>query len=181
MNAEITIRIARPDDAESIAAIHVASWQSTYRGVLDDAYLDSLSADQRTPMWRTLLTTASTTTVLVALRDNHMVGFCSFGPASDDERESTGELHTIYLSPDCQRQGIGGALLRRAESAMAAHGWITGTLWVHRDNPGARAFYAAHGWAADGTERRDELWGQTVIEARYTKALAGSAGAVGSG
>lgn len=178
MPADIIIRVAELDDAESIAAIHVTSWQSTYRGVLDDAYLDSLSAGQRMPMWRTLLTAETSTTVLVALRDDHIVGFCSFGPARDDERESTGELDTIYLNPDCQRQGIGGALLRRAEDAMAERGCRSGVLWVLRENAIARRFYEAHDWEPDGTKKQDELWGQTVIEVGYTKALAGSADAI---
>ena len=37
MTPAVSIRNAGPDDAESIAAIHVASWQATYRGSIPDS------------------------------------------------------------------------------------------------------------------------------------------------
>ena len=40
----IAIRRARPMDAAAIGAVHVATWRSTYAGVLPDAYLASLSS-----------------------------------------------------------------------------------------------------------------------------------------
>ena len=36
------IRAARVEDAAQIAAVHVRSWQSAYRGLLPQAYLDGL-------------------------------------------------------------------------------------------------------------------------------------------
>jgi len=37
------IRPALPNDAAEIARVHVDSWRSSYRGLLADEFLDSLS------------------------------------------------------------------------------------------------------------------------------------------
>ena len=39
------IREATAIDAETIARVRVASWRASYRGIIDDAYLDALSVD----------------------------------------------------------------------------------------------------------------------------------------
>ena len=48
----LTIRPAQLGDAERIAAIQVRAWQAAYRGVMPDAYLDELNADDRAAYWR---------------------------------------------------------------------------------------------------------------------------------
>jgi len=42
------IRRARADDAAGIAQVHVASWRSTYPGMVPDSYLLGLSTDAYT-------------------------------------------------------------------------------------------------------------------------------------
>src|ERR1700759_342461 len=41
------IRAARAADAAQIALVHVRSWQSAYRGLMPQAYLDGLDPAQR--------------------------------------------------------------------------------------------------------------------------------------
>ena len=47
MNNGITVRNAEKEDVRQIAEILVEDWQKAYRGIMDDAFLDSMSADQR--------------------------------------------------------------------------------------------------------------------------------------
>ena len=49
------IRRARADDAAGIAQVHVASWRSTYPGMVPDSYLLGLSTDAYTERWRAIL------------------------------------------------------------------------------------------------------------------------------
>ncbi len=171
----LTIRDAVPGDAERIAAIHVASWQGTYRGSLPDSYLDSLTIEQRLPMWEQMLDSPATCgRVWVAVLKEEIVGFCSIGPS----QSSTGEqdldtfvLYTIYLQPDRERRGIGGALIRHAEDGMRQMGARSAILWVLEENQPARRFYEASGWMRDGSVKEDEVWGQPVREVRYRKQL----------
>ena len=47
MNHEITVRRAEKEDVMQIAEILVEDWQTAYRGIMDDEFLDSMSAEQR--------------------------------------------------------------------------------------------------------------------------------------
>lgn len=175
LTAPLTIRDAGPDDAESIAAIHIASWQATYRGSMPDTYLDSLSIDQRLLMWNQILASASAPIrVWVAVIDNEIVGFCSVGPppSQADDTGDPFELYTIYLRPGRERQGIGSTLMECAEREMVRMGVTMAELWVLEGNQRARRFYEASGWKSDGVEKLDQVFGQSVREVRYSKRLA---------
>jgi hypothetical protein len=43
----ISLRPAVPGDSLAVARIHVRAWQTAYRGLLPDAYLDGLRAEDR--------------------------------------------------------------------------------------------------------------------------------------
>ena len=45
------IREAREGDELAIAEAHVASWKTTYAGLLPKEFLDSLSVENRKKMW----------------------------------------------------------------------------------------------------------------------------------
>lgn len=47
------IRSARASDAEQVAAVHVASWQWAYAGLLPAEELADLSVADRADRWRT--------------------------------------------------------------------------------------------------------------------------------
>ena len=47
MKNGIVIRRAEKEDVRQIAEILVEDWQTAYRGIIDDAFLDSMSVDQR--------------------------------------------------------------------------------------------------------------------------------------
>ena len=49
------IRPATVDDAAAVAHVHVSSWRSTYRGLMPDAVLDSLSVERRAEFWREVI------------------------------------------------------------------------------------------------------------------------------
>lgn len=52
----VELRVATVEDANAVATVHVRSWQSAYRGLIPDAYLDALSVERRTAVWRRILT-----------------------------------------------------------------------------------------------------------------------------
>ena len=169
----ITIRNAIPADAGMIASIHVASWRATYRGMLDDAFLEALTPDHRLGMWERLLGSGQMdVVVLVAERDGEVAGFASYGPQSNAAGSDPSlELYTIYLRPAMERQGIGSRLIRAVEEGMANRGATSGCLWVHRGNAKARQFYEARHWQGSGKQRTVTLWGVEIDEVQYWKEL----------
>lgn len=163
------IRPATPNDAETIADIHVRSWQHAYKGILDDAVLAGLDVASRVPGWRTRLSANDPLHTLVAERDGEVIGFAGFGSANEpDLPEGTPMLYSIYLHPDSMGGGVGSALLQAAEQHM--HG--AASLRVLTANAPTRRFYERHGWAAEpATERMEHWYGADMETIRYRKTI----------
>ena len=172
--AEGCIRVARPGDAEQIAALHVRSWQAAYRGLLPQDYLDRLNPVDRLARWQHTLDDAHGTTsgVLVAVTDGQISGVAWFGPSRDTDTPPTqvGELIGIYLLPEAWGTGLGRDLMAAAVKHLATS-YAQATLWVLESNMRARQFYAKAGWTPDGTMKQDDRLGFPIPEVRYRRRL----------
>jgi GNAT superfamily N-acetyltransferase len=169
------IRAARVEDAAQIAVVHVRSWQSAYRGLLPQAYLDGLDPAQRVGRWERYLTEVDGTTagVLVAEDDGHLIGFISHSQSRDADADpkQVGEVGAIYLLSNAWRNGVGSRLMNAALGRLAEAGFTEATLWALDSNVRARRFYEAVGWSADGALKSDESRGFPMTEVRYRKSL----------
>ena len=153
------LRAARPGDELGVARVHVRAWQAGYRGLLPDAYLDALRADDRAARY-TFGTPGPET--IVAVDHDTIVGFAT---TIDDE------LAAFHVDPDRWRHGIGRALIARARDAIAARGHAHALLWVMDGNARAIAFYEHDAWILDGTRRDATVWSVRVPELRMRRAL----------
>jgi L-amino acid N-acyltransferase YncA len=136
------IRPAVEADAGSIAHVHIASWRSTYSGVVPDEYLAGLDETVRAVNWREWLGLG--VPVFVAVQDGLVVGFISGGPIRKSIEDYDAELFTIYLLEQSQRRGIGSALLRRLAESLVAGGFKKLAVWVLEDNQ-SYSFYERSG------------------------------------
>src|ERR1700722_12322057 len=156
--AASSIRRATPEDAEAIARVHVESWQTSYRGILPDGFLEDLSVADRTKHWKRNLTepesgiagissaAPSGHATFVALGpDKGVVGFCSAGPNRGGAQTFAGEVYAIYLLDGAKRQGLGRALFLEAARWLATRQLEPLVVWVLADNQRAREFYRALG------------------------------------
>lgn len=154
------VRRARPDDAETIANVHIRGWQVAYRGLLPDHYLGALSdaIEQRSAFWRREISTPRSirSEIWVADRQAQVEGFAAIGPARDADN-TTGELYAIYVNPNCWGQGLGRLLFTGATGRLAALGYSTAILWVLESNKRARRFYEIAGWASDGGTKLETI------------------------
>ena len=161
------VREATPADADAIADLHAASWRTTYRGAMRDAYLDGDVAAERRTVWHDRFAApASNQHVIVAEASGRLVGFaCVYGAA--DPRWGS-ELDNLHVRSGEQGQGVGADLL----AAVAR--WTSTTypdgalyLWVLDGNDGARRFYERHG----GRDAEGDHWhapdGSALAVRRY--------------
>jgi ribosomal protein S18 acetylase RimI-like enzyme len=154
------IRLAVPGDELAVARIHVRAWQHGYRGLLPDAYLDSLRAEDRAARYTFGVASAPITSV--ALAASAIVGFVTI---KDDE------LAALHVDPDAWRRGIGSRLLAHARTQLASSGMTRAWLHVLAGNARARRFYERDGWRAVGEPSREIVWGAEVEELRYERSL----------
>ena len=136
------IRAAAVEDASAIAHVHVASWQTTYAGIVPEAYLASLKVAEREASWREWLTLD--VDVFVAELEGEVVGFVSGGAIREPVEKFDAELFAIYLLRDAQSRGIGMALLRRLAVSLKERGFRSMVAWVLEDNASG-GFYSRSG------------------------------------
>ncbi len=143
---QITVRPAFVEDARAIAAVHVASWRTTYRDILDEETLSQLSVERRTAGWRTSLSEYAEKNVVYVAEDEagEIVGFVSGGEERDGDPEFSGELYAVYLLKEVQGLGIGRKLATTLLNHLYTLGHTAILVWVLEQNP-AKHFYAAMG------------------------------------
>jgi GNAT superfamily N-acetyltransferase len=163
------IRDAQPEDAAAIADVRARGWRAAYAHVFPRDALAGMPADGDLQFWAQLLRDQpARCATVVAERGGEVTGFASVGPARGEE---CGELYAIYVDPARWGTGLGRALLEAAEDRLSSTAFTEAILWVLDDNPRARRFYQAAGWAADGGTKRDTFLGTEIEEVRYRKTL----------
>ena len=152
------IRPATISDCSRIAAVHVACWQETYRGILPNAVLDALSVPARTERWREILAANPDSLVLIAEAGDEILGFANGGPRRAEQLNQAAEVYAIYVRRYAQRKGIGRRLMALLARDFELRGWRSLCLWVARDNHPARQFYEQLGGecVAERVQQRKE-------------------------
>jgi len=171
----VLVRSAVAADAPSVAAVHVASWQRTYRGVFPDEVLDGPElAANRLRLWQRLLgdPAARDVNLVAEGSDGRPVGLLHACPARDDDAgPDTGEVIAIYALPTEWGTGVGRSLMAAAVDGFRSAGFTAAVLWVLESNTRARRFYELAGWTPDGAEKDDVMAGTTIREIRYRREL----------
>ncbi|MFF3541920.1 GNAT family N-acetyltransferase [Streptomyces platensis] len=180
----VQVREMTEADIDAVSAVRVHGWQAAYRGLMPQAYLDTMSvaadAEQRRSWFGRRAPEVSD---LVAEREGEVVGWVCVGPSRDPDiapgagelaapRPSAGELLALYVTPALIGTGIGRALLSAGTARARAHGFHTLYLWVIQGNTRAQRFYERAGFVPDGAEEASDVGGTEVPELRYRRALA---------
>jgi GNAT superfamily N-acetyltransferase len=155
------IRPATPADAAAIAHIHVASWKTTYPGIVPQAALAALNEADRRSLWQQQLQSGNFP-IFVAESDPGIFGFLAGGPLRKPIEEYDSELYALYLLHTHQRHGAGRALLQRLAQTLHEKGHQSMLVWVLEANP-AVGFYQ-HLGAIPVTRQTIEIGGATLPE-----------------
>lgn len=142
-----TIRPATAADLPALAHVQVTSWRDVYRGIVADDFLAGMSEETSLARFVPLYGQALDNGALWLVAEDgagQVLGFAFGGPEREGAAGYSAEVYAIYLLPEAQRQGLGGALLRALARGLAARGHASILVWVLRDNPACR-FYEAMG------------------------------------
>jgi GNAT superfamily N-acetyltransferase len=163
----IEVRAAVSADADEVARVQVRSWQSAYRGLIAQDYLDGLRPEvfaNRYTFGRVGLRMPST---LVAVDDSAICGLATTGLGRDIDLPNFGELMAIYVDPTYMRTGVGRLLMLAARERLRLVGVTGAALWVLDGNVRARRFYERDGRGFDGACRTVAFGGLPVEQVRY--------------
>lgn len=165
----MTIRATGPDDAEAVERLRIAGWQTAYRGILPDEYLDGLPVDAARRR-RRLENPPAGFIDEVAVVDEGIVAWIASGPCRDPDRKGPryGEIFACYVHPHWWRKGTGRVLMGHAIDGLVRAGRDDISLWVLEGNDRARRFYETFGFGPDGTRKLMDF-GELVLEVRYRR------------
>lgn len=138
---QFTIRPAAPADADACAAVHVAAWEGSYRGIMPDEEFEKRPLSARQLQWRALLsrTDGKYRTLVACGEGGDILGFAG-AQLLNGEAPFDSYLAMLYLRPDVKGCGLGKVLLLAAAREMQTQGAQSMALRTLRLNP-ARKFY----------------------------------------
>lgn len=150
-------------DAALLGRMHALGWRATYRGIATDAFLAGFTPEKRAAFFARILPETHNEHYLLYWQ-GEPAGMMAVGPS--DEAAGSGELHALYLLPDCQGRGIGRAAMDFAAERLKAMGFGDMVLTVISENHRAIRFYTCYGFVPDGPEEAFDM-GREVMERRY--------------
>jgi ribosomal protein S18 acetylase RimI-like enzyme len=149
----MTIRCAQPADAPAIAQLHAYSWQTAYRGILRDDFLDGPVIENRRVVWNTRLADIHERSQIIILDEQggEIRGFaCAFLDA--DPQWGT-LLDNLHVAPQSKGKGLGRQLM-----SVIAHRMLQDRarpqlhLWAYEQNVLARRFYERLGGVVSASQ-----------------------------
>ena len=134
MKREIIIRNAEKEDVRQIAEILVEDWQKAYRGIMDDAFLDSMNVSQRCE-----IEGKRYQKYVVATDGNEILGYAWLEASADEPADC--EVIALYIRYSKRNQGIGKLLMQYAVHHFRKIGKKTMIVWCLKENVESRKFY----------------------------------------
>ena len=141
---DIRIRKATLDDIKIISKIKIEGWQSAYKNIISDEYLNNMDIDK---IIAKNIKKFDMCVFVVAEIDDKIVGFSSYNLENDEDLEENAdcELIGIYVNPKMKRKGIGRKLIDYIREELRKANKQKMILWCLKENYPSRKFYKSMG------------------------------------
>ncbi|MDX6214575.1 MAG: hypothetical protein QOG99_159 [Frankiales bacterium] len=143
--ADVSVRLARPGDAELIARVQQSTWEQAYAALVGAL---EVPLEQVAAVWLNAIEAPPSPDhrVLVALDGGSVVGFAAWEPTADGV-----ELSALMVEPRWGRRGHGSRLLQAAVEHWSS--FEVALTWVFEADTVLSGFLASAGWDFDGLGR----------------------------
>jgi len=162
--ADVSVRPARPEDAEHIAHVQQSTWAQAYAPLVGE--LD-VPLEQVAAVWLNAIEAPPTRDhlVLVALDGGSVVGFAASEPVSATEVE----LSALMVEPRWGRRGHASRLLQAGVEHWPS--FEVAIAWVFEADTVLSGFLQSAGWDFDGLGRGLDTGARVVPQRRMHTAL----------
>ena len=109
------IRKKEKQDCYGVAHVVTVSWMETYRGIVNDDFLNNLpnTEEERGKKSFEKFDVNGNNEFVLEL-DGNIVGFVKFGLSKDKEYDNLGEIFALYIISECKGNGFGRKLTETA-------------------------------------------------------------------
>ncbi len=135
----VKTRKVKITDIPSIVSLNIRVWQSAYKGIIDQDFLDARTNGKENAIKRQEENFNNSS--YVAVVDNVIVGYAAYGKERSG-KELTGEIYAIYIDEEMQGKGIGRMLVERCIEDLCTYDYLH--IWALKDNPN-KSFYISLG------------------------------------
>jgi len=144
----LTIRLVTEEELPLLGWVHARAWQAAHEGIVSPGFLRLHTPQRQTEKFRAALSPPGERQYYLAFWADKPAGMLGldFHPGT-----ALGEIERLYLLPEFQGRGIGGALLRFGLEKLSHKGEIF--LWVMNVNQRAQGFYEKMGFCFTGAEK----------------------------
>ena len=171
----------------AMSRIHALGWRDTYAEAVPADYMArEITDDHWVPYFRENYQLGRARGLLLC-REDVPVACLNYGRARTENfsagvKEGSdfpngayadwGEIISFYTHPRERGKGYGGLLMEEALARLRAEGYRNCFVFVLRENRSARRFYAAHGFAWDGSHADIPFPPDTIcVDLRYVREL----------
>ena len=116
---ECIIRRRQKEDCYEIAHIVTIEWNSTYKGIVPDYFLEELIENEEGRAQKAKNEfDENNNNILVAVVDGKVVGFSNYGVTDDPDFPNCAELRALYVYDDYHGYGCGRKLVEATNEEM---------------------------------------------------------------
>ncbi len=141
----LIIRNIEEKDIPQVVDIQIDGWQTAYREIIDDEYLDSMNRESKIEKRKKDYMNNG---FIVAEYENNIVGFCRYVDSnefSSDIDNIDCEMLALYVKPDLKRNGIGKKLFEYVINEFKKENKRNMILWCLKENESSKKFYEKMG------------------------------------
>ena len=138
---EYRIRRKTKDDCASVAHVVTVAWNETYKGIVNDDFLNGLyeNEEQRTINSYNKFNENDNHQLVLEV-DNKVVGFVNVGSTDETDYDNCGELYAIYIMSEYKGQGYGKKLFEAGIQELKNMGYDKMVIGCLNGNP-SNEFY----------------------------------------
>lgn len=129
------IRSALPDDAAAIAYVQYTGWQETYRGIINDAFLDAMSLENSIERWKKNLQRTTAFMDVMTNSEGEVIAYISGGKNRPGALACEAEIYALYLLKKYHGLGLGKQIFVHGVNHLSALGYRSFCLYVLKENP----------------------------------------------
>lgn len=134
----MTVRFTVKEDLDKIAKLYVHNHKTTYRGLVSEEYLNSLTVEDAKGRWEKYLSEEKNK-MWVAYESDIFLGFTA--GKEDDELKDTWYLDSLHVSENARGRGVGTELIKTMGRYAADNGYKTMSICVVKGNETAKSLY----------------------------------------
>jgi RimJ/RimL family protein N-acetyltransferase len=148
---DITIRKAMINETYEFASCKIEAWQSAYKGIIPDEYLNSMSVEQHAERYKEWMKDQNTEYYFV-ICNNETAGILVLSKCDNEDKPNAGDIIAIYLLKPYWNKGHGRTMMNFAMDRLKQLGYDEVVIWSLEDNIRAKQFYEKFGFVFDGSK-----------------------------